>query len=37
VQPVAPPPAVVLVHGIARGGMHVALLVERPRGTDDVE
>lgn len=37
VQPVAPPPAVVLVHGLARGGMHAALLVERPRGGDDVE
>jgi len=31
VQPVAPPPTVVLVHGLARGGMHTALLVERPR------
>ena len=35
VQPVAVPPTVVLVHGLARGGMHVALLVESPRGTDD--
>jgi hypothetical protein len=29
------PPTVVLVHGLARGGMHVALLVERPRDADD--
>jgi len=35
VQPVAPPPTVVLVHGLARGGMHAALLVERPQGADD--
>jgi len=35
VQPVAPPPTVVLVHGLARGGTHVALLVGRPQGADD--
>ena len=35
VQPIAVPPTVVLVHGLARGGMHVALLVERPRDADD--
>lgn len=35
VQPVAPPPTVVLVHGLARGGMHTTLLVEPPRGADD--
>jgi len=35
VQPVAPPPPVVLVHGLARGGMHTALLVERPRDPDN--
>lgn len=35
VQPVVPPPAVVLVHGLARGGMHTALLVESPRGLED--
>jgi 3-oxoacyl-(acyl-carrier-protein) synthase len=30
VQPLAQPPAVVLVHGLARGGTHTAVLVERP-------
>lgn len=29
IQPVAPPPAVVLVHGLARGGVHTALLLGR--------
>jgi 3-oxoacyl-(acyl-carrier-protein) synthase len=36
VQPVAPPPATVLVHGLAHGGMHAALLVGRPQDADDV-
>ena len=29
VQPVAPPPAVVLVHGLAPGGVHTAILIGR--------
>jgi len=32
VRPVTPPPTVVLVHGLARGGTHTALLVGRPQG-----
>src|SRR5262249_43116907 len=35
VQPVPPSPPAVLVHGLARGGMHTALLVERPRDPDE--
>jgi hypothetical protein len=37
VQPVAPSPALVLVHGLAHGGTHVALLVGRPQDAHDVE
>src|SRR5262245_16972340 len=35
VQPVTPPPTVVLVHGLARGGTQVAMLVGQPQGADD--
>ena len=35
VQPIAAPPTAVLVHGLARGGTHVALNVERPRHAAD--
>jgi 3-oxoacyl-[acyl-carrier-protein] synthase II len=30
IQPVSQPPAIILVHGLARGGMHTALLVRCP-------
>lgn len=34
VQPLPKPPALVLVHGLARGGTHAALLVRRPPDPD---
>jgi 3-oxoacyl-(acyl-carrier-protein) synthase len=36
VQPVAPPPAVVLVHGLAPGGVHTAILIGRLHDASDV-
>ena len=36
VQPVAPPPAVVLVHGLAPGGVHTAILIGRLHDAHDV-
>jgi len=36
VEPVAPPPAVVLVHGLAPGGLHVAIVIGRLHDISDV-
>jgi len=36
VQPVTPPPAVVLAHGLAPGGVHTAILIGRLHDTSDV-
>jgi 3-oxoacyl-(acyl-carrier-protein) synthase len=36
VQPVVKPPAVVLVHGLAPGGMHTAILIGRLHDASDV-
>jgi len=36
VEPVAPPPAVVLVHGLAPGGVHTSILIGRLHDDSDV-
>ena len=36
VQPTALSPAVILVHGLASGGAHTAILIGRPQGASDV-